>query len=193
MRGEKEGYVKQTFPEIILSKQSDELGYLYVNVMLKHSKQTSVPIHVLVAMSWEAPGYEKRLEDPKEYTVDHFPDRDPSNNALENLRYATKSQQKHNSWIQRNNESGYRGVCVDLRPALGRAVYRYQIQINKVRYASHDNGGPKYYETAEEAARERDIRIIELEEEGKIGIGDTPLNFPEIRFEISMERWPVAM
>lgn len=41
--------------------------------------------------------------------IDHI-DGDPSNNAIENLRLATSSQQKQNKGVQSNNRSGLKGA-----------------------------------------------------------------------------------
>ncbi len=59
--------------------------------------------------------------------VDHK-DRDIFNNKRGNLRSATRSQQKANGNIYKNNTSGYKGVSFDYR----RQKYRSRISVNKI-------------------------------------------------------------
>lgn len=47
---------------------------------------------------------------PDGLDIDHK-DRNPSNNRIDNLRLANKSQNNHNKAKQKNNTSGYKGVC----------------------------------------------------------------------------------
>ncbi len=56
-----------------------------------------------------------------ESDVDHI-DRNPSNNAICNLRRVTKSQNQHNRIEQRNNTSGYKGVTFCKRTGRWRAA-----------------------------------------------------------------------
>lgn len=58
--------------------------------------------------------------------VDHIND-DRLNNTRENLRLATHSQNQHNRTMQRNNKSGYKGVCWIQRNQRWRA----RIRVNK--------------------------------------------------------------
>lgn len=58
--------------------------------------------------------------------IDHI-DRNPLNNQRDNLRSATKSQNKANTPARRNNTTGFKGVT--FHP--GTQKYRAQIMINK--------------------------------------------------------------
>ncbi len=58
--------------------------------------------------------------------VDHI-DGNPSNNKIENLRVATRSQNNCNSKIQKNNTSGVRGVAWNQR----QQKWQVRCQVNK--------------------------------------------------------------
>lgn len=57
--------------------------------------------------------------------IDHL-DRNPMNNRIVNLRTASKAVNQHNRGIQRNNSSGYPGVCWNKQ----KKKYQAQIKIN---------------------------------------------------------------
>jgi hypothetical protein len=76
-----------------------------------------------------------------EYYLDHI-DGNKSNNAIDNLREATGSQNKYNIKIRKDNSVGYKGVSLDKR--CGR--YRAYININ----GKQKSLG--YYATPEEAS-----------------------------------------
>ena len=61
--------------------------------------------------------------------VDHI-DGNKTNNKIENLRAATKSQNQHNSKINKNNKSGVKGVCWDKR----KNKWKSQVALNKKNY-----------------------------------------------------------
>ena len=205
-------------------------GYEKVTIRDKNGKIRGVGVHVLMAMSWEVPGYELWLQNPEEYTVDHA-DRNRANNSIENLTYKTKSQQRNNSNIQCDNTTGFWDVSRDDLARKGRGdepdqfrwafektiknkTYAELLEIanetggklmkprinasgglrpHAIKYAVGDDGGLKHFETAEEAARARDIKVIGLEEAEILEMGEKPLNFPELRSQIDLERWPVAV
>jgi len=62
---------------------------------------------------------------PEEMEIDHI-DGDSLNNKIENLRLATRQQQKFNSTLHKNNTSGYKGIYWDKQAKRWRA----QIDIN---------------------------------------------------------------
>ncbi|CAM0103815.1 HNH endonuclease [Vibrio phage 526E57-1] len=61
--------------------------------------------------------------------VDHK-DRDKLNNAPNNLRDATRSEQNHNKCMYKNNTSGVKGVAFDKR----RGKWYAQLKVNGVRH-----------------------------------------------------------
>ena len=176
-------------------------GYIGMRITDKNGKQRNWRLHRLVAITFKVEGYEKWLKNPKAYSVDHI-DRDPRNNCVENLRFATHSQQKHNSGVQKDNITGYRGVSEDNRRVGGKR-FRWAMEWSppivdkndlekiaqetngklvrgnkRIRYSiSYNDSEPPYYTTAEEAAKARDKKVLELVELGYFGTEDTPLNF----------------
>ena len=97
-------------------KASNNKGYKLVSLSM-NGKQKTYRVHRLVAQEF--------LDNPddKEY-VDHI-DGDPTNNHVDNLRYATPSQNCMNQKRRCNNTTGFKGVTFD--KSLGN--YQAQIQI----------------------------------------------------------------
>lgn len=67
---------------IILKLYEDKRGYLYVGLH-KKGKAKNVPVHHLVLNAFVGPR-------PEGMECCHFPDRDPKNNCLDNLRWDTR-------------------------------------------------------------------------------------------------------
>lgn len=110
---------------------SRKAGYVYI----------CLPEHGLVAAHRLAWVY-VHGSIPDGMEVDHR-DNDPSNNAIDNLRLATSSQQKQNKRVQSNNRSGLKGA------------YYHACHKGK-KWRSQIKVGPKliflgYFETAQEA------------------------------------------
>ena len=99
--------------------------------------------------------------------VDHI-NRNRLDNRRENLRLVTRQENCWNKSKQKNNKSGYIGVCFD-KKASSKNPWKA--------YAKHDgkNYNLGFYSTEEEAARVRDKFIIE--KRGKQAF--YALNFPE--------------
>lgn len=77
---------------------------------------------------------------PQGMEVDHR-DGNPANNAISNLRLATKGQNMHNSRIRKTNTTGFKGVNWN------KSSGKFQVQLMLDRKKIH--GG--YFESAEEA------------------------------------------
>lgn len=91
---------------------TDVKGYLVTTINRKNYK-----IHRLIFLYHN--GYMPEF-------IDHI-DQNKSNNRIENLRPATKSQNMANRGSQNNNTSGYKGVCWHKRDRKWKA----QIKINR--------------------------------------------------------------
>lgn len=101
------------------------------------------------------------MRPPRGRVVDHI-DGNPANNRRENLRVCSQAQNNQNKGKQRNNASGYKGVFWD------KTIGKWRPRVNI-------NGRSEYigvYDSAEEAARARDAKAIELFGEYAV------LNFP---------------
>ena len=84
----KNGEIWSYFYKSILLPIKDELGYYKINLTNKDKKKTKCSIHRLLALQW-IPN-----PDNKPF-IDHI-DRNPSNNSLTNLRWATHKENMNN-------------------------------------------------------------------------------------------------
>jgi hypothetical protein len=88
--------------KLLTGKIEKRYGYRRVG-LTKNGKQKFLFIHRLVAIAF--------IENPENKSdVDHV-DNNPSNNSLENLRWATHRENLMNQQIPINNTSGVKGVC----------------------------------------------------------------------------------
>jgi hypothetical protein len=83
----KKGEVFSALRSKVLKYGIHEDGYLFV-ILTKESKRTKCYIHRLVALQWIENPYNKK-------EVDHI-DRNPKNNNIENLRWATHTENANN-------------------------------------------------------------------------------------------------
>jgi hypothetical protein len=96
------GRVTNTNTGRILKPGTSSHGYLFV-MLSKNGKVKIHYIHKLVAREWVSNPGEKKC-------VDHR-DGDRTNNHIENLRYATHSENMKNKNKRANATSAYYGVC----------------------------------------------------------------------------------
>lgn len=98
------GAVENGITGKILKPQSDKDGYHCVN-LYKNGKQKKFKIHRLVAEAF--------INNPEnKKCVDHINNNKLDNN-INNLRWATNSENGMNRSIQSNNTSGFKGVHYD--------------------------------------------------------------------------------
>jgi hypothetical protein len=89
------------FPERVLRPRPDRHGYLIVS--LHKNGRWKGTIHTLVLNAFVGP--------PKDNEIGrHFPDRDPSNNALTNLGWGTKQQNQIDREFHRTGNHGARNA-----------------------------------------------------------------------------------
>ena len=112
----------------VYSKKNDKFlkhilggsGYRQVSFR-KHGKIKTFTIHRLIAMHY-IPNDENKRE------VDHM-NRDKSDNRVENLRWATRSENQQNKGKNKLNKSGHRYICYH-----NKGYWRFQKRINKKLY-----------------------------------------------------------
>lgn len=86
---------------IFLSPGIDNLGYHRISVY-KDCHRKNFQVHRLVAIHY-IPNPENKKE------IDHI-DRNPSNNHVSNLRWATRSENNQNTIVQKNNRLGFKNI-----------------------------------------------------------------------------------
>jgi hypothetical protein len=119
------------FPDRYLKPATNKCGYKYVS-LCKDGKQKTFKIHRLVAIHY-IPNPENKRE------VDHI-NRDRKDNRVQNLKWATSSENQQNTGIRKNNKIGHKNICYD-KP---NDRWRYGKTFRGVRI-------DKYFKTLEEA------------------------------------------
>ena len=111
------GNVKNNKTARIMKTRFHPEGYIIVDMRL-NKQRYSKRVHILVANAFIANPDEKAC-------VDHI-DNIKSNNNINNLRWATNSENQHNKSMMSNNTSGVKGVVWDK----DRNKWRAQIMID---------------------------------------------------------------
>ena len=106
-------------------------GYLYVNLW-KDGKGKNISIHRLIGDHYIPNPENKRCIDHK--------NRIRTDNRIENLRWATDSENQQNTGVSRDNKSGIKNIFYDK----SNDRYHYNKMFNKVLHQ-------KYFKTFEEA------------------------------------------
>jgi hypothetical protein len=100
------GMVLSHYSGNILKPQKNSLGYLHV-ILCKNGKRKTCRVHRLVAEAF--------IENPEnKREVDHI-DRDKTNNHIDNLRWATRSENTQNKGFQCNNKLGIKNISYNKR------------------------------------------------------------------------------
>jgi hypothetical protein len=118
------------FLKPILNDRGYYIVFLYSNKIVKKFK-----VHRLVAIHFLKNPENKKL-------IDHI-NNNATDNRLENLRYATSSENNHNARIRKDNTSGVKGISFECNK------YRVRITINNKK--KHIG----YFKTLEEAKEAR--------------------------------------
>ena len=111
------GNVKNNKTARIMKTRFHPEGYIIVDMRL-NKQRYSKRVHILVANAFIANPDEKAC-------VDHI-DNIKSNNNINNLRWATNSENQHNKSMSKNNTSGVKGVVWHK----GKAKWQSQIMID---------------------------------------------------------------
>ena len=133
------GNVKNNKTARIMKTRFHPEGYIIVDMRL-NKQRYSKRVHILVANAFIANPDEKAC-------VDHI-DNIKSNNNINNLRWATYSENQHNKSMMSNNTSGVKGVVWDK----DRNKWRAQIMIDGMQIYLG------LFENLEDAKRARMIR-----------------------------------
>ena len=126
-----DGKVQNKKTKRYLKPRTNNHGYLYVN-LYKDKKRKTHKIHRLVGLHYIANPENKR-------SIDHI-NRIRTDNRVENLRWATDSENCQNTIVSKNNKLGIKNICYQKRDN----VYKYEKVINKVKHY-------KYFKTLKEA------------------------------------------
>ncbi len=94
-------------------------GYRHVHIGDKYPS-----VHVLVGNAFVGKRH-------GEMTFDHFPDRTKLNNRADNIRLATKSDQRVNTKLNKNSKTGERNILNYNEKGSDRTYWRIEIERNK--------------------------------------------------------------
>ena len=126
---------------IYLKNHINHDGYYFVR-LYKNSKAKKFYLNRLVYMC------NNPTEDIISFEIDHI-DNDITNNNIENLRKATRSENMSNKIKQKNNTTGYKNIHIHSNG------YMFQLAKNKIKYT-------KYFKNLQDAIDYRDIKVKEI-------------------------------
>lgn len=139
------GNIRNKLTGRILKKHLSPLGYYIVS--LSNKQKTTYLVHILVAKTF--------LENTEnKERIDHI-NGDKTNNNINNLRFATASENSQNQKIRKNNTSTVKGVYFHKK---SNKYMAYICQNKKVKYIG-------IYEKLEDAKKARQTKAQELYQE----------------------------
>jgi hypothetical protein len=116
-----DGRVYSKYIKRFLKPGTDSGGYLHVR-LCNGGRQKTLTIHRLVAIHY--------IDNPENKPeVDHWNGK-RNDNRVENLRWATRSENGQNTGNYKTNKIGHKNICYNKR----HDIYKYQKEINKVLY-----------------------------------------------------------
>ena len=98
------GYVRNINTGKIIKSRLDKDGY-YIIDLSNNNKRKTFQLHRLIALAF--------LPNPQNKSVVDHIDNNPLNNNVNNLRWASPSENQHNSKLSKNNTTGVKGITFD--------------------------------------------------------------------------------
>ena len=136
-----DGKVQNNKTKRYLKPGCNNSGYLYV-ILCKEGKRKIHTIHRLVGLYYIPNPDNKRC-------VDHI-NRIKTDNLLENLRWATHSENNQNKGVYKNNKLGYQNICYHKT----KNIYQYEKMIRGEKHK-------KLFKTLEKAVEYK--RVFEMD------------------------------
>jgi hypothetical protein len=112
------GVIKNNINNLVIKQQINKNGYLFVG-LYNNGERKMKKVHRLLADAF--------IDNPNNYNiVDHI-DRNKNNNTINNLRWCTQSENMRNRKINKNNNSGVKGISRNK----GYWICQYNDEVNK--------------------------------------------------------------
>jgi hypothetical protein len=133
------GNVRNDKTGLIMKHNITHNGYHRIGLQ-QNGKRKYYYVHKMIGQAF--------LENPRNLkTVDHI-DRVKGNNTLENLRWASHSEQQTNQSKQKNTSSKYIGVCWKKSSAKWRAHIRIEGKSKHLGYFENEEDAARAYDAA---------------------------------------------
>lgn len=150
---EEDGRIWSHYVNRYLSATLNKDGY-YITNLSKDNNLKTYFTHRLIALTF--------IPNPKNKpTVDHIKNKEITNNNINNLRWATYAENRHNTSVQQNNKLGHKHICM---------VVNKQYNSFKVTMERYKIVHTKNFKTLEDAIKYRDDYLAGLGLGGKIDL-----------------------